>query len=313
VKVNRPDVKVQSRSGYFALPPDTESPIQPYEIPMLVALNSGEIHRDFDHRSRILRFADDDDGTRFIFVVEVPLNTFHYVEDNQESNYTTRFSILGLLKNQDGRIVRRFTQDYPLQGPLDKVDMVKSGSVVFMRETDLSAGTYTYETAVVDQLSQKSSTRKTRLIVEDNTSSLRMSSLTVVRRVDPVDQQEVPGEPLIYQDGRIVPNLGGAILKSQDSGVGVYCVIYPSSEDETLPELILDLMKDGELIARGKPELPNQNEKGSIKFAGTVPINNLVPGRYELRAFVIQGQSAVKEHAFFSISELNPSDPVDGS
>jgi VWFA-related protein len=301
VKVTRPSVTVQSRSGYFAIPPDQEAPIQGFEVPMLVALNGEEPRADFNHWSRILHFEGDPQNRRYMVVVEVPLATFRFDLEGPDGVYYTRFSVLVLVKDEDGRLVERFAQDYPLQGPMQKLGIVQAGSVVFMRELRLPAGRYTVETAVVDQLAQTVSTRRTRLQVTAPTRGLEMGSMTVVRRVDPLGEGETPEDPLAFQNGRIVPNLAGVVRELDGAGVGVYCVIYPAANSEDQPRMILDVLKNGRVIARGTPDLPKPDANGVIKFAGTVPLRNLDSGRYELRAWVTQGASRVREHAFFQV------------
>ena len=301
VRVTRPGVRVQSRSGYFALPPGAQSPYQPYEVPMLVALNSGSLPRDFDYRSRILRFDREEEQVRHVIVVEVPFLTFHFEEDKEEGLYTTRFSILVLVKDENDRIVGRYAQDYPLQGPLDKVDLLKAGSVVFMREEFFPPGRYTVESAVVDQLTRRTSTRKSRLVVEAPSRDLAMSSVSIVRRVDPLSAGVAPKDPFRYQDGRIVPTLAGSIVPDPESGVGVFCVLYPAEAKGEAPRLILDVLQDGQVLASGTPPLPPPDPDGAIRFAGTVPVADLPPGSYEVRAYAVQGGSVVKEHAFFSL------------
>jgi VWFA-related protein len=301
VRVTRPGIRVQSRSGYFALPPGTQTPFQPYEIPMLVALNSDPRPRDFDFRSRILRFDPEGDEVRHVIVIEVPFQAFHFVEDRREGLYNTRFSILVLVKDESDRIVGRYTQDYPLRGPLDRVDRVKSGSVVFMRETLFPPGHYTVESAVVDQVTRRSSARRSRLVVRPTSPELSMSSISIVRRVDPVaDDDDVEG-PFRYQDGRIVPTLAGSILPDSDSGVGVYCVVYPSRKTREAPRLVLDVLQNGRVLASGTQPLPPPDSDGAIRFAGTVSVAGLAPGSYEVRVYAVQGSSVVKEHAFFSL------------
>lgn len=300
VKVSRPGATVQSRSGYFALPPNSEAPIQPFEIPMLVALNSATIPQDFSYRSRVLHFDYQPEGRRHVIVVEVPLATFRFVSDTAKRLYNTRFSILVLVKNEEDQVVAKFTQDYPLQGPLDKFDMVRDGSVVFMREAVLPPGTYTVESAVADQLSHTASARRALLRVYPADGGLTMSSVSIIRRVDPASEKAVP-DPFLCDEGRIVPNLAGTMVKRADRSVGIFFSIYPKSEAGETPRITLDILKDGKTVARGRPEVPPASSEGWIRFVGSVPLTELDSGRYELRAVVQQGTHAVKEHAFFAI------------
>jgi VWFA-related protein len=304
VRILRPDVDVQSRSGYFAVPPATDAPVMPFEIPMLVALNSKQPPTDFRYRNRVLRFGGEPGWTRYVFVTEVPLGTFTYSEDEELQTYQTRFSLLTLVKDDRGRILKKFTQDYPLQGPLIKANLVKAGSVIFMREYDLSPGHYTVESAVVDHFSQRLSTKRVRLVVVEPDNQLSLSSLSVIRRVDPAGTNIDQEYPFFYQGSRIIPNLSGTILSDGDEEVGVYCVVYPSEQSSKEPEMTLELWKDGKTLARGKSQLSDPDELGQVKFVGTLPIAGLNPGRYEVKAVVQQGNAVVEEHAFFTMAIL---------
>src|SRR5215510_5413899 len=64
VKTSRQDVVLQTRSGYFALPPnDSGGPkLLGFEAPLLAALSSPKPPRDFDYRATAMRFASKADG-----------------------------------------------------------------------------------------------------------------------------------------------------------------------------------------------------------------------------------------------------------
>ena len=57
VKVTRPGVTVQSRSGYFALPPGEGSALLPFEMPLLTALTVDPPPHAFDYQVRALQFS----------------------------------------------------------------------------------------------------------------------------------------------------------------------------------------------------------------------------------------------------------------
>jgi hypothetical protein len=271
---------------------------------MLVALNSERPPTDFKYRNRVLRYGVEAGWTQYVFVTEVPLGTFTYSEDEEMQTYQTRFSLLTLLKDDKGQILKKFTQDYPLQGPLIKASLVKAGSVIFMREYDLPPGRYTVESAVVDHLSQRVSTRRARLVVIDSGEELAISSLSVIRRVDPVDENFDEDHPFFYEGSRVIPNLSGTILSDGDEEVGVYCVVYPSEQSSNDPVMTLELWKGGKALARGNPVLSEPDEHGQVKFVGTVPVAGLDSGRYEVKAVVQQGNAVVEAHAFFTMAAV---------
>ncbi|MGH9339829.1 MAG: VWA domain-containing protein [Acidobacteriota bacterium] len=307
IKVHRPKVKVQTRSGYFALPPSSDgTPILPYEIPLLAAINARPLPSDLSYYSRVLHFDRHTDLRHHIFVLEVPLGAIAFSADEEKEIYSTRLSLIALLKDQNGRVIRKFSQDYPLQGPLEKLHLVRNGSVIFMRDLQLPPGSYTFESAVVDHGVHRMSAQRKRLVVTRPPAGLEISSLSVIRRVDPVSEhQSKPDDPLHYQDGKIIPNLGGAIALTPEAKIGIHCIVYRADRQSENPQLILEVLQEGRPVARGTAELGSPDYQGKIVFVGTLPVDSLGPGSYEIRAVAQDSRSATKGHAFFTVVSPN--------
>ena len=64
VTLKDPKLIVQARDGYFAVPEIHGTPVQPFEIAALGALN-GSARHDFDFHAGALRFRPARDGYRF--------------------------------------------------------------------------------------------------------------------------------------------------------------------------------------------------------------------------------------------------------
>ena len=64
----------------------------------------------------------------------------------------------------------------------------------------------------------------------------------------------------------------------------------------------LECLRDGEVIARTPLELPGPDPRGRIPYLGSMPVENLNPGRYEIRAVARQGSATAEEHVFFTVS-----------
>ncbi|MGH9840562.1 MAG: VWA domain-containing protein [Blastocatellia bacterium] len=140
VKTPRPDIVVQSRSGYFALPP-IDGPGQqmmPFEMPLLSALSTRQLPREFEFRSLSLRFAAGPDGVQQMLIVEAPLANLTFKVDEAKKLYYTRGAVLALVKSPEGRVVRKLSQDFPLEGPTARLDALKRGNLVFNRSFKLA-------------------------------------------------------------------------------------------------------------------------------------------------------------------------------
>jgi VWFA-related protein len=307
VEVTRPDVTVQSRNGYFAMPvfDDTGPALFPYEVPMMVALSADPHPSDLYFRSRSVRFHKDGNEYHYTFVMEVPLANFTFEEHPESETYSTRFSLMALLKDPHGKVVRKISQDYPLVGPLDKVDDLKQSDIVLIRHLRVPPGRYRVEVVAFDRESGRAGVSRSLLLVRPQNPELSMSGLSVIRRIDPINNEErddiETDNPFIVKSGKIVPDLIGSIRKGSGGDLSLFLVVYPSNKSTEPPKLTFQLMRDGKVVGQSTLELPDANEKGEIPYVATVPIEDLDPGRYEVRAVVLQGESSVSEHGFFTI------------
>ncbi len=306
VKALRPDLVLQTRSGYFAVPTlDGAAQLLPYELPMLAALSAKPLPRDFDFRQQVLHFADRPSGTQEMLVMEVPLASLTFKVDEASKLYSTHCSLLALLKNSDGRVVQKFSEDFPLDGPLTRLEALKKGNLVFSRAFDVLPGRYTLETVAHDRETNKKSVRRSILLVVNRGENLKMSSVSVIKRIDPIDQSSSGDDnPLRFQTGKIIPNLGEPIKAAVGSELGIYTVIYPRAGTSEKPQLILEVLQDGQSVARGQLDLPAPDREGKIPYIARVPLDNFkTAGNYEIRVIAKQGAQAVEEHAFFTIGQ----------
>lgn len=300
VNVSRPGVLVQSRSGYFALPPVEGPPVLPYEIPLLTALNSAPLPRDFEFRSRALRLDPAPHGVHHTLVLEVPLNELSLKADRERDLYTTRFSLLALLRDPEGKVLEKFSQDYPLEGPLDRLEALRKGAVVFLRDIDLEPGRYTLEAAVHDHVTAKSSVRRSVLVVPSIPSDLSLSHAVLVRRTEQAEAGSEQ-ESLRYEEFRVIPLLDEVIDRKELSHLAIYFVIYGSTEIPEPPSATLELHWNGQVLGRSDLEIDSAAGRSRIPQFATLPLESLPPGRHEIRVTARQGDSRAEERVFFTL------------
>ncbi len=313
VKVSRSDVSVQSRSGYFAVPPTPAGgpPVMPFEMPMLAALVAPSIPKDFEYRAQVLKFGRDAMGLHHVLAIEVPMQNFTFEEVKAEKNkvtYRTRFDWMAVIKDASGQIVEKFSQPYGLQDiPADKIEAMKKGNAVFIRQFSLPEGRYTLEAVAHEEVSQKTSAKRSAILVPQLGDTLRISSLTVIRRTDPPGAEETAAtNPLVFTDPqtkkamKVVPNLGEPVSASPEAVLGLYLVLYPAPGGEK-PRLALEVLKDGVSLGGSEMKLPEPDKDGRIAYTASLPLRVFKPGQYELKAVAQQGQQTAEEHAFVTI------------
>jgi hypothetical protein len=186
-----------------------------------------------------------------------------------------------------------------------RLEALKKGNLVFTRTFDALPGRYTLETVAHDRETNKKAARRSILIVPNRGENLKMSSVSVIKRIDPIDQSaQSDDNPFRFQTGKIIPNLGEPIKATAGGELGVYTVVYPVAGSSEKPQLILEVLQDGQSIARGQIDLPASDAQGKIPYIAKLPLDNFkAAGQYELRVIARQGQQAVEEHTFFTIGQ----------
>lgn len=298
VKTKRSGIDLQARKGYFAVAPIGSSPLFYYEALPLAALNRPSPPREFPILLHSLNFPEATKLGMTAVEVETPASAFTFAADNERKVYTTDFSIVVLIKDQQKQVVDKLSYHYSLLGPVGSIEAVKKGKILFYRETNLPPGKYDVEAVAFDALSNKASVKKGTLeIPEMQENGLRLSSVTIISRVEQLKEKiESPfrvGEVMLY------PNLGEPIKKAVSKQMGFYFNVYPAKGEQ--PHLVLEVMQGAKSIARVPLKLTPPDEQGRIQFASALPLDSLAPGQYELRITVSDSKGKLSRAASFTI------------
>ncbi len=303
VKVLRPAVSIQTRSGYFALPASVGPGVMPYEMPMLAALSAAVSQREFEYRGAAFHFGPGTNGVQHSLVIEVPMSTFQLTPQPDGKTYRARIALLALIKDSEGKVIEKFTQESPLQGPLEQMESLKQRNFILMRYFRVPPGRYTVEMAAMDRESGKISVRRSMLIVPTSRQQLSLSSLAVVKRTDPLPPNTPETEdPFKFQTAKIVPNIGENLRVEPGRNLSLYFVVYAPA-GSSRPELAMEVAQDGQVVARGTPELPAPNARGEIPYVASFPIDSLRAGRYEIQVTVRQNGATATERTLVNLEK----------
>jgi VWFA-related protein len=296
VKVARKDVVVQSRSGYFALPPSDQI-VLPYEFALMAALSVKEPARDFDYRAAALHFAPAPAGRTHTLLVQVPLEAVTFATDTKKKTWRLRLSVMAMVKDDQGRLVERWSDDYPLTGPLEQLEAVRQGQSMLRRQVTLGPGRYTLETAAVDRTANKVSVKRAAFEVAPVSAGPALSSVSVIRRAEPLPTDAPPSsDPFRVEGIRLVPNLDAQVQKSTNANLSLFAIVYPAAGAEA-PTATLEFWRDGKAVGRAQPELSAADKEGHRHCVAVLPTAAFAPGNYEVRLRVAQGPATVEERA----------------
>jgi hypothetical protein len=208
--------------------------------------------------------------------------------------------LLALVKNAQGQIVDRVSKDVPAEVPDDRLAALQAELMTYQHAVNLPAGHYTVETAVVDHEGNRSSTGVFEIDNREQTG-VGLSDLTLARRVENLGPPPDAADPFEYT----VDSTGKRVLPfvTTDLFAGarpvVYLMIYPERGNPAKPELRVQLLKKGSLLATVKPFLPPPDASGGIPMI-VQAIGK--PGSYEVKATVVQGASSTERNLAYTVA-----------
>jgi VWFA-related protein len=302
VKVKRSGVEALARRGYYAVPPTGSSPMFYYEAPPLALLSGSARPKDFPLLVTGLNFPEATRVGRTAVEVEVPTSAFTFTPDDAKKVYGSDFSIVVLIRDQSKQVVEKLSHHYGLVGPLNSLDAVRKGKILFYREANLPPGKYEVDAVAYDALNGKASVNRCALEIPDaGENDLRLSSVTIIQRAEQI--KEKSDSPFLVGDQLMVyPNLGVPVRKSAKQ-MGFYFNVYPAKGATEAPKLTLEVLQNNKSVARVPLKLGEPDPKGRIQYASALPLESLDPGNYELKISVSDAKSTVSRSASFAIEQ----------
>jgi VWFA-related protein len=302
VRLLNSDAKVQARSGYFALPAgETMTVLRSYEAPLLKALGASPLPKDVTFRSAVVRLDHRSGNVRAALIVEVPLKSLTFAEDKAANTYSARTSLVALVKNAQGEVVKKFGQDLPLRGALDKLAAIKEANFVYKEQFTVPAGRYTVETAVLDGETAKIGARRAVFSATSKPVGVGLSGISIVRRFEPNAVNLDAAEPFQINRGRVTPTLSQSIAGGKGSQVSLFFIVYPDPSIAAKPEAFVEYLLDGKTVGRGDVMLAAPDAQGRIACIMSSAAETMKPGTYEVRVVVKQGESATEERTAVTI------------
>lgn len=299
VKPLRAGLKISSRAGYFALPPDTGQTIRPFEAPLLKVLAEAALPAEVPFRAQVLRLGDLPTGNENSLVVEVPLGELQSQNDPNSNLYAVHVSIAAQVKNKAGDVVEHFGEDIPRHGSLTSKDS-QPLFITMQRHFTEEPGDYTLEAAVVDQNSGKIGAQRVSFQIPRSGDGPLLSDITMVRRIDPVPQEADPSEPMRYGSGKVVPGLSNVLPKGTKE-LSFYFVVHPDANAKEAARLQMEVLKSGEPIAQVPLTVRKTTGPVSIPYLTSIQTATLPPGQYQVIERLTQGAKTSEQAIAFKI------------
>ncbi len=283
VRAKDKKLRVQSPVGYVALPPGAGADTKPFEIPLLSALATEPLPQGVTFRTQALRM-----GRDLTLVVEIPLRDLLGAEEVSNQVVNARFTVLAAVRNAQGRLIHKFSQDVPYRAAREKLAQARNDVFTFERHFTPAPGDYTLEFAVLDANTKHIGAWRSTMRIDPLPDGPAIGDISLVRAIEPLPADQPQTELLQYLSSRVVPDLSYTFIAKSSPAMRFFFVTEP--QPAGTPEFELEVLRDGVPFAQrtvAPADLPKT--KGNVALMFSFPSDKLASGVYQARVRAKQG------------------------
>lgn len=301
VRVDRAGVDVNTRSGYFALPQGGGGPqLLAYEVPLMNAVSAAQPLTDVSFSAGAEKFNERGPKIEYMLTLEVPMKGLTFAPQADGKTAAIDAPVLALVRDSSGEVVAKFSKEFAVQVPLNKVDGYKDGNLLQTFRTELAPGNYTFEAAIMDRKGNKIGVKKSPLAVSAPTDKLAISDVVVIRHTEQLKDTPII-DAFYFPGGKIIPTLNDKLKGGAQSILPFYFTVYPDPAIKDAPKLTMGFYKDGQYLGSAEAPLPPVQKDGRIPYIANLPADKFTPGSYEIHLGVSQGDSSAEEKVDFQV------------
>jgi hypothetical protein len=280
---------LQTRKGYYALPDLNGESLQPFELLALNAMNAQPAAPQFPYQVSAMKFRPQDNAVEYEVTFEIPLSGIKAIADKKTGEVRARAALVAFIHDSNGEIVKKVSRELVRKASASDLAQLQADRILYAEPVQLQPGHYMIDTAVTDEQTGKTSTKRVAVFVDPG-KDLSLSSLGLVRRFDPLTGPRNPMSPFDLENGHVTPTLADSV--SPANPVSLYFVVYPGKPaGDELPKVTLQLLRDGREIARKPLAISPPGPDGSIPVLVQVSPG---PGQCDVLVTAKQGASVAE-------------------
>lgn len=295
VKPLRHGIKLHSRAGYYAVPPNLS--VRASEVPLLKTLSGPNLPNNVQFRADVIKLGELATGNENTLAVEVPISSLEIRSDANTNLLSWHVLVASEVEDKSGATVAQFSEDIPGHGALSLKDKIMSECATMQRHLALAPGQYTLQTAVLDRNSGKIGGQRSQFEITPSGSGPFLSDVMLVRRVDPYPYELDPLEPLRFQHGRVVPNVSASVTQGTKD-LSFFFLVHPASSSSEPATLEIEVFRNGSLLGQSPLQLPKSSDD-AFPYMASLGTASLPAGDYDVRLSLSQdGRIAARESEF---------------
>lgn len=305
IKVNRKDVKVRYRSGFFNEPTKQIAVVQPKNMTpadqLRTALMSPFAVNGLSLHLNALFANNEKDGSLVRSLIHVPASELKFVDEPDGSKKAV-FDVLAASFGDNGQVVDQIGKTYTLKAPPDVYKrLMDEGFIYHFTFPVKKPGAYQYRIAIRDeqggavgsasQFIEVPNLKKNQLTL----SSLVLESMTLDQWKRISDPSAGPPDSTSLRDTALRQAKIGSVLRY---GVEVYNAhLAPTGKPDLTAKV--RLIQDGKIIYNGVPQsvpIPAAGDVKHVAYSGALSLGTkMSPGDYLLQVIVTDNAAPEKK------------------
>jgi VWFA-related protein len=304
VRVKNPALTVRARTGYVAMPMADVAPVFDYELPAIEALGQSPMPTAFPFDVIPSSVPLPGRPGLAMLSVTVPGTSLLLVGDEKQQRYGGGAVILARVVDANGKVVKKVSQQYRLNGDLVDAKSLGAKTLSFLRMVDLDPGTYRVDAAVYDSGGQKTSVISQALTIRPPAKTM-VGDLLVIDHAERLTPEQIESSPNpLISDGLLIkPTLTPKISKHDRPDIAFALPLALSPNESAPPAKLALLSKSGDALATVALSLGMADADGRVLAIGHVPLDKVPAGRYELQVTVGSGGDAQVRRAPLTVVE----------
>jgi len=289
IEVNRPDVQIISRSGYYAIPPEEIVFLSPADKKLLANFATMQASPGLPLFVSLSQFRSREGLYTVPLAIELPPSAVQF--DRQGDKRSMQLEILGVLKATPERLLSRLGGNFDVNLAADDYNNILSNNIFYRQDLQLAPGDYTIDLIVRDKQSGKTTARREQFVLPEPDAEFATTPVVLSRYVErarelPPDPSQLP-DVFVLGKQSIRPSAERQ-FRATDNLIMFLAVYNAANSPETNKPLVrvtARLMKDGQPATRPFDFVltETQNEPvPHLNFAEFIRLTNLAPGRYQV-------------------------------
>ena len=310
IEVRRPNVKVLTRPGYYAIPPRQVVPVSPEEKKMMANFETWSAHSTLPLSLQLSPFRAQPGYYVVPLSFEIPSGSLEFSTKGDKKRL--QLDVLGLVRAEgNDEILSRLGGNFDVELTARQYESIVKDKIFYRRDIHLEAGVFTIDLVVKDRLSGKVAAKRQSLRLPVTDSEFSATEAVLSRHAEPLRQPPTGPADVFSADNVIIRPSPSREFQAADNLIIFFKIYNAIPRPDTVKPLVrvaITIMKDGKQALKPFDYVLTEIEAEPVPqltFAKYVKLAGLATGKYSvvIEARDVGQKKSVKQEAWFVVSQ----------